>query len=260
MKKVYIYTLSSSENPSEIRYVGKTHQPVFTRLKQHKKETKCNLKNNWIKSVLKKGFDIVIDVVDECTEETWMEKEKFWIKYYKDLGFNLKNMTEGGETSSIKGENHPQFGKIGKNNQNYKGKDYKIRATTSKRNSGNKKAVDMIDAETGEILKTFPSANEAALFIKGNRNNIGTVCRGKRCTYQGYIWKYSKKEYFPVKQYKDGILVNEFRDFTEASVLTGINHTNIVRSSKTHLKANGFKWIYTYDNTGDGLRFQTEVG
>ena len=249
MSKIYIYTLSSSENPENIKYIGQTKHCKY-RKNQHiyNSKKKITLKGNWIKGVLNKGYDIVFNVIEECTEKNWQEREKFWIKYYKESGFNLKNMTEGGETSYIKGENHHQFGKIGKKNLSFKGKDYKEFFTKSFINAGNKKPVDMIDPETNLVIKSFPSANAAAIYLKGNRNNITAICRGDRKTYQGYIWKYSNKEYFPVKQYKDDVLINTFKDLKTASILTGINHTNIIRSTKTHLKAGGYKWKYTYDD------------
>jgi len=57
-------------------------------------------------------------------------------------------------------------------------------------------AVNMLDKETNEIIKTFITATEAALFI-ANKSNAKTrvldVCKGKRKTAYGYKWSYYEK-------------------------------------------------------------------
>lgn len=62
------------------------------------------------------------------------------------------------------------------------------RATQSKR-----KAVDMVDPVSGEILRTFISISDAARKMKINSSNIGMVCKGQRPKAGGYIWCYSTK-------------------------------------------------------------------
>lgn len=247
MEEVYIYYLSSSSNPEDIRYVGKTKYKNL-RLKQHLSNSKFSKKKTyrdyWINSEINQGNEIIFNIIENTTSDLWKEKEKYWIKYYKELGFKLCNLTEGGETSNIGGEKHPHYNKIGANNHNYKGKDYKECYTNSnKKVYGNCKAVDMIDTETNEILKTFISCNEAAKFIKGNKNNISLVCRKKRKTYQGYKWQFSDKKFKPIKQYLDNKLINEFTSAKEASLQTNIDMSNICRSIRSNLKAGGYKWI-----------------
>lgn len=269
MEKVYIYTLSSSENPEDIKYVGQTKY-IKKRLKQHKntKRSPTTLKTNWIKSVVNKGFDIIINIIEETTEKDFAEREKYWIKHYKDLGYSLKNMTDGGETIYAKGETHHLYNKIGKNSYLFKGKNYSNFSKKSKRRGKNKKPVDMVNIETGIILKTFPSASEAALYLKGNPNNIATICRyylneakgivNKKSTktYQGYKWQYSNKIYYPLKQFKDDVLINEYKSLNEAGEKTGIKTSLICKAYLGQQKtAGGYKWVFTYDNTGTPLHF-----
>ena len=52
--------------------------------------------HKWMFSHYEKGDDIIITKIDECDINCWEDKEKYWIKYYKDLGFDLMNVSEGG--------------------------------------------------------------------------------------------------------------------------------------------------------------------
>ena len=54
----------------------------------------------------------------------------------------------------------------------------------------------MIDKETDEILKIFPSIREAGIFLNKSRcrQHIAEVCNGKRNSAYGYKWKFSLEE------------------------------------------------------------------
>lgn len=81
---------------SLVRYVGKTNN-LKRRLWQHyydNKEAKTP-KRKWIKELLELGLEPVLDIC-ERVESAWQEREKFWIKYYKDLGHPLTNISDGG--------------------------------------------------------------------------------------------------------------------------------------------------------------------
>lgn len=52
------------------------------------------------------------------------------------------------------------------------------------------RAVNMIDLETGAIIKSFPSISEAARQMNMSSGNITAVCKNKRSKAGGYGWKY----------------------------------------------------------------------
>lgn len=66
------------------------------------------------------------------------------------------------------------------------------RAAASRLNGSLSKAVEAIDPNTGEVVREFPSANEA------ERNgftsiSISRCCRGIKCKrHKGYIWRYKE--------------------------------------------------------------------
>ena len=116
--KTYIYTLSHPIT-SEIRYVGKSTRTKRRQTEHQSKwfcEKRPNHKNNWCLKLIKEGLKPILTIIDE-TEDNWQELEKYWIKYYKDKGFNLLNHTEGGEGQSGRKLSKEHKDKISKNNK-----------------------------------------------------------------------------------------------------------------------------------------------
>jgi len=95
-----IYSLSSSEDPNNVRYIGKTND-IKKRLKRHL--SKYNLipdthKNRWIKSEISKGNKIIItEIYRIVDDEKWQDVEIYWIDKYKKEGYKLTNSTNGGD-------------------------------------------------------------------------------------------------------------------------------------------------------------------
>jgi hypothetical protein len=97
--KIFIYGLCSNDD-NFIRYVGKSYRPNI-RKNEHLSSVKRGVnthKNNWIKKVIKSGGTITVQILEECSENDWPDKEKYWIKRFK----NLTNVSEGGEGHSGK--------------------------------------------------------------------------------------------------------------------------------------------------------------
>lgn len=55
---------------------------------------------------------------------------------------------------------------------------------------GGSKAINQIDLITGKIIKSYPSAAEAARSISGDSSTITKVCKGKLKSHKGYMWAY----------------------------------------------------------------------
>jgi hypothetical protein len=45
----------------------------------------------------KNPYGYHIDILEECSEDELNERERYWIKYYADSGYQLKNKTLGGQ-------------------------------------------------------------------------------------------------------------------------------------------------------------------
>jgi len=97
---VKIYKLIDP-NTLEIRYIGKTIQTIKKRLSAHITRTKQERVyhvNCWIYSLLLRNQKPIIELIENCEDTLWEEREKYWIQYY---GIdNLCNHSLGGENGS----------------------------------------------------------------------------------------------------------------------------------------------------------------
>lgn len=92
-KNTFIYGLTE-KGTKEIKYVGKSNNPK-RRMQQHvcDSASRKTPKDYWIQSVLKKGCEIDLIIIEEVEYNSWEEKEKYWINFYKN---KIKNCSEGG--------------------------------------------------------------------------------------------------------------------------------------------------------------------
>ncbi len=156
------------------------------------------------------GSNIEMEVISEV--KNWRRWEKYYIKKYRDLGYQLENKNEGGggiefvsQETRNKISNHPTRGKqISKANKGktmaHKGKPLseehiaKIKANRGhlkgRPNTWQAKAVLQYDLE-GNFIKEFVSQTKAQYIMgKPKSDGIGAVCRGNQKTAYGYKWKY----------------------------------------------------------------------
>lgn len=102
----YIYALLDPST-NEIRYIGKTNNPEH-RMGQHLWDSKTHRKHchnhRWINALMESGITPEMKIIEECGDN-WQDRERFWIKYYRDIGVKLTNVTDGGEGIDIPNRN-----------------------------------------------------------------------------------------------------------------------------------------------------------
>jgi len=91
-----IYTLSCPIT-NNIKYVGITKNSLSKRLSQHLAEKRNNKRKSWILNLRNKNLIPSMELLDEVSDNEWKDEEKFYISYFKFLGFDLVNMTDGGD-------------------------------------------------------------------------------------------------------------------------------------------------------------------
>ena len=94
---IYIYALRDPRD-GRVRYVGKTNNPK-SREKNHFAKSSLDhgmAKTKWILELRSHALRPVFTVLEECNEETWRERERFWIGYYGGIR-QLLNARLGGE-------------------------------------------------------------------------------------------------------------------------------------------------------------------
>lgn len=95
MKRFYIYKIYFNEEPNVV-YIGFSHQPK-ERYWQHLSEAKRpTRKGNWLKDRLARGWVLQQDIL-ASTNGDIAALETAYIRIYRQLGFILKNSTDGGE-------------------------------------------------------------------------------------------------------------------------------------------------------------------
>jgi hypothetical protein len=174
-RPAFIYVLKDPTD-SQIRYVGKTEKTLETRLSGHISEAKrrkvlCH-KNNWVYSLLLKGLRPIIQLIETVPyDQDWQEREKYWIKYYRELGYDLTNSTDGGIgtsgwTSFKKGIIKPRDGK----------------------------PVAQYDSESGSFIREWESIISASRELGIANSSISLCCKGKIKTAGGFIWVFADYE------------------------------------------------------------------
>ena len=86
----YIYTLSHPTT-NEVRYVGKTIN-IKRRYKQHLYDKLHSYKASWVKSLRNENLKPILTIIEECCDENWEDRERYWITQFD----NLTNTKQGG--------------------------------------------------------------------------------------------------------------------------------------------------------------------
>jgi len=250
-----IYTLSTREEPWNIRYVGKTNETLHRRLKRHLSSYYLNEKThkaNWIKSELKKGHTIIIETLDEVSECEWVIWEKYWIKQLKSLGFELTNGTIGGEgilltddilkrrTETIIKKSEKRFSKLIKKYKIKEVNGYWICERICEcghkvfyKNSSKRATIHSITRSKKENRKCLSCKNAGELnHFYGKKLNDGKI---KRERYGTKI----------IQLDLNGKKIATFKSIREAAEKTGIDRKSISRCSrniKSYNTAGGYKF------------------
>lgn len=231
MYKIYVL----KDNKNIIKYVGITKNSLKTRLNGHISRSNRGVefthKSNWIKSLLKENIKPIIEELESVdTEVEALNREIFWIKYFKDLGVKLTNTTDGGNASNMndyikhklslikkegyrngfinpmKGKKRPDLSLRNLTNHPTKNKEVrdKISKTLKEKYSTKevkdrfrllqKKRREVIQKTlNGDFVKKWESLSQIENELKYDRSTITRVCNGKGRTAYGYKWEYVKK-------------------------------------------------------------------
>lgn len=211
-----IYTLSSSNNPDIIRYIGKTKESLKKRLAGHITLAKINkikgyfhnYTSNWINKEIELGNTIIIKELDSTSENNWEYLEKYWISQFKAWGFNLTNLTDGGDGNknqyfskesnlarsiALKGKKRPKEVclKISKSSLGKK--------LTEKHKLNVKNSIIALQGKPviqytldGIFVKEWRCGTYAANFYNINKTSISKCCKGKYKSSAGFVWKFKE--------------------------------------------------------------------
>ncbi len=252
---MFIYTLSSSENPDNIRYIGKAKNlkdRIRRHIGKHYLNIEDNYKNRWIKSELSKGNKILISEVEIVSENNWQEREQYWIEQFRQWGFKLVNTTEGGDGIILTKELIEK-----RNESNINRNNDRLRLQIEKYNIVCDDGIWFAKRNCicGRIIEYKSKSKSTILNITrraDRENRTCNICKssGEKCYFYGRKLNDGK-----IKQDKFGKkiqqfdlcdnLINEFNSIREASEKTGIDRksiSNCAKGIKHYNTAKGYKF------------------
>jgi hypothetical protein len=98
-----IYALLEPEHPRIPRYVGKSNQPS-ARLCDHLRRYGRNpRKHSWVSRLQEQGLRPVLFILEVCRIAEWEERERWWIRNLREVGYDLLNLTDGGDCGPVTG-------------------------------------------------------------------------------------------------------------------------------------------------------------
>lgn len=225
--KVIIYALIDPRS-EEIKYVGKTNN-IKKRIREHIRDEENNLKYAWIKSLKKINLEPGVLILEETNVDESNFWEIFWISQCKSWGFELKNMTNGGDGSygaipwnkgkkgvfkhskeskdlmsawrkeNTIGEKNGFFGKKhskeSKEKQRQKSSLRRWSEEFKENRRGEKsincKKIYQYDLE-GNFIREYKFGKQVENF-GFNSNVVSKVCRGINKTHKGFFFSFEKK-------------------------------------------------------------------
>lgn len=241
---ITIYALLDPRD-NQIRYIGKT-KDLDKRIVEHLKLKEKTYKNNWLKSIIALGLKPKTKILEIVDDDVWQEREKYFIKYHKDLGCRLTNMTEGGEgveqTDIIRQ-------KISIAN---KGRKPSLKAIEKSREAHLGKKLS--EAHKLKISKKLKGIKRSKKFCEKQKQNMLGKKWSKKSkvklskSKRGFIWKNKSRNKLKraILQFdKKNNFIKEFRGLVDASKKLNGSPSNIWRCLNGQRKtAYGYVWKY----------------
>lgn len=275
-KIMFIYTLSDPIT-NEIRYIGKTNN-IKDRLKRHLQKSnldkyeKNTHKSRWIRSMLICDKSPNIEILDIGNTENVNDLEIYWISQFKTWGFNLTNLSAGGEVGV-----------------DWTGKKHKDTTKNKIRDSHNSRNKNIIHYKLdGSIIGIYPSLKEASLKTKNHISLISNCCKRKGSytvggkhfwrgielnepttfRYEGDIFTYvSYNKNIQINSKKvckydiNGVVIKTYDSIRNAEIENNTTHGNIRSCCKRKINkktgkyviVKGFTWRYFSETNGNNL-------
>lgn len=258
-KKYYVYVCYIVDT-NKIFYIGKGSGNRYLVFRRENKRFMRIVENNECKSKI---------VIDNLTEDEALYHEKVLIDYARENGYPLVNMQRGGLQPICAGAENSDAHKIKHEERSnaikelWKDKEY-IDAHSGANNC-RAQGVKQYDLN-GVFIKEYETLTSASKETGVTVTKICAVCKRRRKTSGGYIWRYSndkhqtssRKNYVydpkryehvakPILQYdKNGVLLNEYHSVGDAirknpNMLKYAIQQNLYGKSKSSY---GFVWKF----------------
>jgi group I intron endonuclease len=193
---------------------------------------------NWIRQQLSIGFTPTIHVIEVCSLESVYEREVYWIKKYRDDGFDLTNKVEGGP--GMLGLKHTQ-----------ETKDLMSQRLKGKKSS--KRWQEMVKNQVGEKHPMYGKKHSPETIVKLKESHVGYVMPQEQKDKIRASLKGVKKGPFgpehieklrkAAEDKSHPVIINgiQYTSIREAARKTGIGRKRLARDFTLHAKILGDK-------------------
>ena len=195
-------------------YIGQTRQSIQDRWTQHKANAKSGVDYLIYRAMRKYGIEhFHIELIEETDKPE--EREVYWIEQKRSFKYGY-NATMGGDgkryidydlviTTYLQVQNQNEVARllnISKDTVHFVLISNNIEIATNQTVNAKLfgKIINQYDLD-GNFLQSFSSARSAAASLgkitntsHGASSHIADVCKGKRKTAYGFIWKYANEE------------------------------------------------------------------
>lgn len=178
----------------ELRYVGKTSASPWNRADRHVREARAGHRthrHNWLRQLLVVGLRPDVEVLEvHGTPEALAEAERHFIAYFRSVGCNLTNLTDGGEgTAGLvrSAENKAKVSAARKGRPNGRLGKHHPDETKAKMRASKMWKARPFQSQHGVIYQTQQDASKTLSLPQGS---ISRVLRGERNSVRGYTFQY----------------------------------------------------------------------
>lgn len=223
----YIYKITNTVNGK--MYIGQTRHSIAKRWGEHKncaKYGKFDYESLLYRAMRKYGLEsFVIDEVEECSDESLNDREKYWISHYGtvETGYNI----------SRGGLGHPR----------------------------DAMPIAQFDLD-GNYIKTFDSASDAAIAVGAIPQWIYNVCYGYHASFHGFQWRFLEDaekvgmkldavkvspRHREVHQYSmDGEYIRSYDSIAQAAKQFGMKGSGGIKGvcDGRNRHSHGYRWSY----------------
>lgn len=182
--KFIVYALC--EENGYVRYIGKSTSGL-KRVNGHRSEAfgkHRTYKNNWLKSKFESGVKPLVKILDESSNGTDLAlKEKLAIYLYKTAGYNLTNLTNGGEGVSGRVLSEESRRKMSSSRKGIKYSDETRRnMSNGQRNRTDRKVGYKITETHRQRLRDAWQIRKLVPVSQDTRNKLSMVAKGRKLT------------------------------------------------------------------------------
>ena len=213
MRTRFVIYCLSDPTTDELRYVGRSSSGM-RRARGHTTPTSLKLQDHchrWIGNLIKLGMKPIVEIVEECPSSAvdpneWLnDAERFYISYFRSLGFRLTNETDGGMGLSGRKWSKEQTETMRRKLTGRKFSDETLKRM-SESHMGKKPPPNSAFGSNYHRTMTnrkvkcvddgnvFPSLKEAAQFYGTYSSNICHMISGKRSYAAGRRFEYVEGE------------------------------------------------------------------